>query len=132
MTVSRVAEKAGPVISRFPVPTQHTEINNNPTLFHFVIIYIAIKMGTNLSKKVIPQDTEAMQHYCQSVMTRSEIEQWRQFWTSLYPSGVATRDHFDSFAKIASLTYSTTGVDLMFRLLDTNRDGKITFLEFLW
>lgn len=96
-------------------------------------------MGANLAKgkkntsnAVVGHDPSVMRHYCQSVMSRTEIEKWKQFWMSLYPNGLATRDNFDSFIKLSAINYSTSGVDLMFRLMDANRDGVITFLEFLW
>jgi Ca2+-binding EF-hand superfamily protein len=52
----------------------------------------------------------------------------------LFPSGYATREEFPRFVQIILGVEKPDEefVDMLFRSMDQNRDGKISLLEFLW
>jgi Ca2+-binding EF-hand superfamily protein len=65
-------------------------------------------------------------------VTPEDIKEKKKYWEQIYPSGVATRKNFGLFAKKVSVAYDEDSIDFMFRAMDADRDGRITFDEFLW
>jgi len=65
-------------------------------------------------------------------LTKADIKRYHKFWHDLYPSGEMSKDGFKKFADIAMPNkQEDADVDYLFRAMDKNGDGKITFKEFL-
>jgi Ca2+-binding EF-hand superfamily protein len=60
-------------------------------------------------------------------VTPEDIKEKKKYWEQIYPSGVATRKNFGLFAKKVSVAYDEDSIDFMFRAMDADRDGRITF-----
>ena len=61
-------------------------------------------------------------------MTEEEIRERRKFWNHLYPNGVATRSNFYKFAEKVAIDYiDPSSVEFMFRAMDSDKNGEITF-----
>lgn len=67
-----------------------------------------------------------------TIVSPDDIKSYYKFWYELYPSGEMTKDGFKKFANIAMPEAPPdSDVDYLFRAMDQNKDGTITFKEFL-
>jgi Ca2+-binding EF-hand superfamily protein len=67
------------------------------------------------------------------VVTAEEIKQYHKFWFELFPSGEMTREGFKKFSSVAMPEApKDTDIDYLFRAMDQNNSGTVTFKEFLF
>ncbi|KAL9651335.1 hypothetical protein ABK040_001287 [Willaertia magna] len=86
-------------------------------------------MGAGISK----EDMKQYQEQTKNRLTKKDIQRYHKFWHELYPDGNMTKDGFYKFAAIALPSApSDANVDYLFRAMDSNKDGTITFKEFLF
>eukprot|EP01080_Neovahlkampfia_damariscottae_P006724 gene6724-10889_t len=65
-------------------------------------------------------------------LSSSDIKKLYKLWYELYPSGSATKEEFKSFAtKSLPDVPQDDSVEYLFSSMDLDKDGHITFLEFL-
>ncbi|KAL9652228.1 hypothetical protein ABK040_011888 [Willaertia magna] len=65
-------------------------------------------------------------------LTKKDIERYHKFWFELYPAGEVDKQGFVNFAKMALPEWNgESDVDYLFRAMDQDRSGTITFKEFL-
>ncbi|KAL9647955.1 hypothetical protein ABK040_008223 [Willaertia magna] len=90
-------------------------------------------MGANASKdKLRKEDVELLKDI-NNRLTKEDIEKYRTFWYQLYPSGEMTKEGFSSFVKKAFPNWdqSKGSYDHLFRAMDQDKSGIVTFKEFL-
>jgi Ca2+-binding EF-hand superfamily protein len=92
---------------------------------------VVLPLDSQSARRTKATEKRAMD-FCSEYMTKSEIYTLKQFWYDIYPTGIATKKDFYKFASKACLDYDSESIDHMFRLLDVDKNGRITFLEFLW
>lgn len=67
------------------------------------------------------------------IVSSEDIKQYHKFWFELYPSGEMTKEGFKKFSSIAMPEApQDSDIDYLFRAMDQNKDGTITFKEFLF
>eukprot|EP01080_Neovahlkampfia_damariscottae_P007001 gene7001-11166_t len=65
-------------------------------------------------------------------LTNEDIKNYHKFWFELFPDGEMTKDGFKKFASLAMPEApQDADIDYLFRAMDQNKDGTITFKEFL-
>ncbi|KAL0485529.1 calcium sensor [Acrasis kona] len=82
-----------------------------------------------------PLTKEQMRDYqgeTKGKLTKKDIERYHKFWYDLFPNGEMTKQGFKKFSEIAlPKAPEDADVDYLFRAMDANKDGTITFKEFL-
>lgn len=65
-------------------------------------------------------------------LSKKDIEKYHKFWFELMPNGLMTRETFPKFAQYAMPNApSDAHLDYLFRAMDRDGNGTITFKEFL-
>ncbi|KAL9647953.1 hypothetical protein ABK040_008221 [Willaertia magna] len=65
-------------------------------------------------------------------LTKEDITKYKTFWYKLYPSGLMTRDGLGKFVAHAFPNWDgKSNVDHLFRALDRDNSGTVTFKEFI-
>ncbi|KAF0983193.1 hypothetical protein FDP41_010258 [Naegleria fowleri] len=86
-------------------------------------------MGGKISK----EQMQELRKTTRNRLTKKEIEKYHKFWYELYPNGEMTKDGFSKFAKLALPNWNgESDVEYLFRAMDQNKDGTVTFKEFLF
>ncbi|KAF0975395.1 hypothetical protein FDP41_005389 [Naegleria fowleri] len=86
-------------------------------------------MGNGISK----DEMKLYQEQTKNRLTKKDIQRYFKFWHELFPDGNMTREGFSKFAQIALPSAPPDAdVEYLFRAMDANKDGTITFKEFLF
>jgi len=85
-------------------------------------------MGQQVSKK----EMEELKKETKNKLNKKDILQYHKFWHELFPDGNMDKKGFIKFAKVAMPEApQDADIDYLFRAMDQNKDGTITFKEFL-
>ena len=85
-------------------------------------------MGNSaLSKKQLSD----LQGLTKNKLTKQGIKDYHRYWYELFPSGDADKHDFLKYAEDVFQNVEETNTDYLFRAMDSNKDGKVTFQEFL-
>jgi Ca2+-binding EF-hand superfamily protein len=62
---------------------------------------------------------------------KEDIKEYYRYWHEMFPNGKADRKQFQLYAESILPDARHTDTDYLFRAMDSNRDGEISFNEFL-